>query len=221
MEKILLFGAGPHCNVVIDIVEKQAKYKIAGIIDSKKEIGSKFNDYKIIGRQENLIELSKKYNVNKGIVCLGDNYLRSKLVDILLNLKPNFEFANAIHPSVIIGKNVKIGKGNVLMPGVIVNTLAEIKNHCIINTNSFLEHDCVMENFSSLAPGVSMGGIVSIKQYSAIAVGAMLRDRVNIGEHTVIGSGAVVTKDIPANCIAYGNPAKVIRKRKIGEKYLK
>ena len=221
MEKIFLFGAGPHSNVVIDIIEKEAKYKIAGIIDSKKEIGSDFNDYKIIGRQENLVELSDKFNVNKGIVCLGDNYLRSKLVDIILNLKPDFSFVNAIHPSVIFGKNVKVGFGNVFMPGVIINTYAEINNHCIINTKSFLEHDCVLEDFSSLAPGVSMGGLVLIKEFTVIAVGATLRDRVTIGKHTIIGSGAVVTKDIPANSLAYGIPAKVIRKREIGEKYLK
>ena len=34
---------------------------------------------------------------------------------------------------------------------------------------------------------------------------------VSIGENTVIGAGAVVTKDLPANVVAVGNPARVIR----------
>lgn len=221
MENILLFGAGPQANIVIDIVEKEAKYKIAGVIDSKRDIGSNFNDYKVIGRQENLVELLEKYNVNKGIVSIGDNYLRYKLVNIILNLVPNFTFVNAIHPSVIIGKNVKIGKGNVIMPGVIINTYAQIQNFCMMHTNASLEHNSIMKDFSSISAGVTTGGYFTLKEFSAIALGVTLFDRITIGEHTVIGSGAVVTKDIPPYCIAYGSPAKIIRKRKIGEKYLK
>ena len=39
----------------------------------------------------------------------------------------------------------------------------------------------------------------------------MILPGVSIGENTVIGAGSVVTKNIPANCIAYGNPCKVVR----------
>jgi acetyltransferase-like isoleucine patch superfamily enzyme len=107
------------------------------------------------------------------------------------------------------------------MPGVIMNTFAQIENYCIINTGSVLEHDCKMEDFSSLATGVKTGGLVVIKKFTAVAIGAILRDRVTVGEHSVIGMGAVVTKDIPSFSVAYGIPAKIIGKRKIGEKYMK
>ena len=39
----------------------------------------------------------------------------------------------------------------------------------------------------------------------------MIVPGVTIGENTVIGAGSVVTKNIPANVVAYGNPCKVIR----------
>jgi galactoside O-acetyltransferase len=35
---------------------------------------------------------------------------------------------------------------------------------------------------------------------------------VTIGDNTVIGAGSVVTKDIPADCLAVGNPCRVVRK---------
>lgn len=41
--------------------------------------------------------------------------------------------------------------------------------------------------------------------------GAIIMPGVTIGENSVIGAGAVVTKDIPANVVAVGNPARVIR----------
>jgi acetyltransferase-like isoleucine patch superfamily enzyme len=44
-----------------------------------------------------------------------------------------------------------------------------------------------------------------------IGVGAIILPGVNIGDEVIIGAGAVVTKDIPSNTIAVGNPARVIK----------
>lgn len=49
-----------------------------------------------------------------------------------------------------------------------------------------------------------------------IGAGTIICPGVSIGENTVIGAGSVVTKDIPANCVAAGNPCKVVRE--IGER---
>ena len=46
-------------------------------------------------------------------------------------------------------------------------------------------------------------------------------DRVKIGRNSVVGSGSLVTKDLPNNVLAYGNPCKIIRNIKNGEKFLK
>ena len=44
-----------------------------------------------------------------------------------------------------------------------------------------------------------------------IGVNSIIMPGVHIGNQVIIGSGSVVTKDIPDNCIAAGNPAKVIK----------
>lgn len=44
-----------------------------------------------------------------------------------------------------------------------------------------------------------------------IGIGAMILPGVTIGDEVIIGANTVVTKDIPSNCIAVGNPAKVIK----------
>jgi acetyltransferase-like isoleucine patch superfamily enzyme len=77
-----------------------------------------------------------------------------------------------------------------------------------------------MHKFSSIAPGVSTGGLVEIGECSAIGVGASISDRISIGRHTVVGTGAVVVRDIPDLVVAYGNPARVQRSRAEGEKYV-
>jgi sugar O-acyltransferase (sialic acid O-acetyltransferase NeuD family) len=135
-------------------------------------------------------------------------------------LAPDFTFITAVHPSAQIGREVSIGAGAVLMAGTVVNSDSRIGAHCILNTKSSLDHDCVMDDFSSLAPGVTTGGVVQIGAYSAISLGANIIHGKNIGAHTIIGAGALVRENILDHCVAYGVPARVIRKRAEGEKYL-
>ena len=52
---------------------------------------------------------------------------------------------------------------------------------------------------------------VEIKDNVWIGGGCILLAGVTIGENSVIGAGSVVTRSIPANCVAVGNPCKVIR----------
>lgn len=221
MKNIVLFGGGLHANVCIDILEKAAQYRIVGIIDSVAAIGSDLYGYPVLGRQEDLVALVEEHAIDGGLVAIGDNYARCFVRDFILSQLPNFTFVNAIHPTVPIGRGATIGVGNVIMAGVIVNPGATIKDFCIINTGAQLEHNCFMDDFSHLSAGSVTGGKVRIGKFAAITLNVTILDRLSIGENTVVGSGAVVLKDLPDNVLAYGNPAKIIRVRQPGEKFLK
>jgi sugar O-acyltransferase (sialic acid O-acetyltransferase NeuD family) len=221
MDNIIIFGAGPHAACIIDIIEKENKYRIVGLTHPNMEIGSTLCGYPIIGRQEEIMALAEMYDIKGGIIAIGDNWTRRIVYEKVLLFVPGFEFITTIHPSVSIARDVSIGTGSVIMPGVVINIGAKVGICCIINTNSSLEHYCHMDDFTSLSPGVVTGGYFKLGRYSAITLGATIFDRITIGENTVIGSGAVVTKDIPDNVLVYGVPARIIRTRNMGEKYLK
>ncbi len=218
--KILLIGASEHAKVVMDIVEKQGKHQILGLIDSYKPAGEDIFGYKILGAEDALVNLFQRGEATGGIITIGDNWTRYLMAEKIKLLAPEFNFVTAIHPSASIARGVTIGAGSVLMAGVAVNSDSKIGEHCILNTQSALDHDCVMDDFSSLAPGVTTGGKVSIGAFSAISLGANIIHGVSVGEQTVLGAGALALKDIPDHCVAYGIPAKVMRKRAEGEKYL-
>ena len=218
---IVLIGGGNHVRYSIDIIEKLEKYKIVGIIDSKKEIGSDILGYKIIGRQQNIVTLIQEHNINCGIITIGDNWSRKIVHDEIINYVPDFKFVSAIHPTTVIGNNVNIGKGTIIMAGCIISPNVTIGEFCFFATGAILEHDSIMQDYSSVSAGSVTGGMVSIGRYTAIALGVVLMDRIKIGENSVIGSGSLVTKDIPDNVLVYGSPAKIIRERKLCEKFLK
>lgn len=220
-KNILIFGGGSHCKCIIDVIEAGEAYTIVGIVDSINEIGFEISGYKVIGRQDELLRLLSDFNVDGGIIAIGDNYLRRQLEQEIVSQKADFNFVNVVHPSVILSKSANIGRGNVFMAGVIINVGASIGNHCLINTGSQLEHFSVMENYSSLSAGVITGGYILLKEYSAIALGVTIFDRVSIGFNTVVGSGSLVTKDLPDNVLAYGTPAKIVKERQLNERFLK
>jgi sugar O-acyltransferase (sialic acid O-acetyltransferase NeuD family) len=220
MENIILIGAGSHARYCVDIIEKENKYKIIGFTDPYKPIGEKVCDYPVLGRQEDIIELSEKYNIQGGVITIGDNWIRKLVYDIIIGQMPDFMFVNAIHPSTIIGRNVFFGVGIVIMAGCIINPGSHVGNFCFFATGAQLEHDGYMDDYSSLSAGSITGGNVRIGKFTAITLGVTILDRIKIGDHSVIGSGSLVLKDVPDNVVAYGSPAKVIRSRKAGDKYL-
>jgi sugar O-acyltransferase (sialic acid O-acetyltransferase NeuD family) len=221
MKNLVLIGGGNHAHYTIDIIEKEGRYKIIGIIDSVHPINSDRFGYKIIGRQEDIKDLITKYKIDVGVISIGDNWGRFHVSKLIKDLVPNFEFVNAIHPSVIIGNNVRLGVGIVVMAGCIINPKSTIGDFCFFATGAQIEHDCIIEDFASVSAGSLMGGFVTIKKFSAITLGVTILDRIIVGENTVVGSGSLVLKDLPNNVLAYGNPCKIIREREKHEKFLK
>jgi sugar O-acyltransferase (sialic acid O-acetyltransferase NeuD family) len=217
---IIVIGSSGHAKVVIDCVEKENKYEIIGLLDRFKEIGASTFGYKIIGKEEDLPNLINMYKIEGGIIAIGDNFIRYTVCDKVLQISPQFNFINVIHPSAQISRNVQIGKGTVIMANTTISSDASVGDFCILNNNSSLDHDSKMLDYSSLAPGASIGGNVKIGLFTAVSIGAKVIHGITIGDHTIIGAGSIVLKNIPKYVVAYGTPAKVIRDRIAGGKYL-
>lgn len=75
----------------------------------------------------------------------------------------------------------------------------------------FLADERINQNYPDGYHDLEYSKPVTIKKNAWIASNVTICGGVTIGENTVIGAGSVVTRDIPANCIAVGTPAKVLR----------
>ena len=142
MNNIVIFGVSGHAKVIVDILSSYKNTRIAGFIDNSSNVGDEILGFKVLGKDTSLKSLMKKFNFNKGVIAMGDNIRRCKVENKIKSLHKNFQFVNCIHKSAVISKSVKIGNGNVIMPGVVINTHSVIGDHCILNTNSSLDHDC-------------------------------------------------------------------------------
>jgi len=191
-----------------------------GIIDAQEEIGSIKFGYKIIGRQDAIKQIAALYEVDGGVISIGDNWTRYYVAKEIRSYVSDFKFFNAIHPSCIIGEHVKFGEGIVAMAGVIFNPRSTVGDHTFFATGAQVEHDCIIGDYASISAGSITGGYVELGDFAAITLGVTVFDRTKIGKNSVVGAGSLVVKDLPDNVLAYGSPAKIIRKREAGEKFL-
>jgi sugar O-acyltransferase (sialic acid O-acetyltransferase NeuD family) len=220
MKPIAIVGASGHAGVVIDIVEKTGELSIVGLIDSFRPKGAGRLGYSILGSEGDIPTLRAEYGFDRIIIAIGDNWVRFQLWEKIRTANEQLVLSSVIHPSAQIARDVMIGPGTVAMAGVVVNTGARIGAGCILNTSCSVDHDCDLGEFSSLGPGVTIGGDVRIGRFSAVSLGAKVIHGVTIGEHSVIGAGATVVRNVPEGVVAYGTPARVIRARVPGDKYL-
>jgi len=217
---IILIGARGHARAVADVIKAEGRYRIAGLIDSFQKPGTVCFGYEILGGEKDLPHICSNLKTRKAFIAIGDNYQRQAMAKRVQEAIPDIEFITCIHPSAIIGSDVTIGAGTAIMPGVIIVSGCKITEGCLLNTASSIDHEGIMEAWSSLGPGAIAGGRVRVGERSAINLGAKVVNDISIGHDTLVGAGAVVTEDIPDNVVAYGVPCRVIRERKPGEKYI-
>jgi len=191
MEKILLIGGGGHCRSVIDVIEQEDRFQIAGIIDKPELLGSKILNYEVIGSDDNLKVLSKKFNyalVTVGQIVSAD--LRIKLSTLLKEL--DFILPTVISPRAYVSKYAKIDEGTIIMHDAIVNANAQVGKNCIINTKALIEHDSIIKDYCHISTGTIVNGGVTIEENSFIGSNVTMKEAIVIKKNSFIKAGSVV-----------------------------
>lgn len=119
-------------------------------------------------------------------------------------------FFSVHHNNTIQMDDVAIAEGALFSPFTTVTSNVRIGRHFHCNLYSYVEHDCVIGDFVTFAPGVKCNGNVTIGDGAYIGAGAIIRHGLSIGARATIGMGAVVTKDVPVGETWVGNPARPI-----------
>lgn len=106
-----------------------------------------------------------------------------------------------IESDVIIGNNVTVKSGVYIWDGT------RIEDNVFIGPNATLTNDPMPR--SKKYPERFSG--ITLKKGCSIGANATILPGITIGENAMVGAGTVVTKDVPANAVVVGNPAKIIR----------
>ena len=195
-------------TMVFDILETNnffPKIKIInniGYIPTKEYINNNFN-----------IEILDNLKlVEDDLLVLGASQKSTK-IKLLENFKDlNSErFYNVISNSSEISSTTKIGNGCIINSMVCIAGHTTLGDFVFVNRNVSIGHHTKIGNFTTINPGSNIAGNVEIGYNCQIGIGCNVFNGVKIGNNSIIGAGSLVTKNIPDNVVAYGNPCKIIK----------
>ena len=203
-KKIVLIGSGGHARSCIQVIEELEEFSISGLIGLPNEVDSEQFGYKVIGSDSDLPAIRK--SIEHAVITVG----QILNPEIRVNLFEKAEAAGFVLPTIIsksaqISSHTTIGKGCMIMNGVIINSGAQIGQNCIINTRALIEHDVVVGDHSHVSTGVIVNGATRIGSQTFIGSVSIIRNGLIIGDNCLVGMGSVVVKDLKDNSREIGS----------------
>ncbi len=204
MKNLLIWGAGGHGRVVLDVARSTGDFTALAFLDDKTQ-EYEVDGCPVVGGADDLVRLSKQYS--HFIISIGDNAARESCWHRALAV--DIQAATLVHPSASISSTASIGAGSLIMPGAVINAGAVVGANCIINSGAIVEHDCRIGDHVHLSPRAVLGGAVKIGCRTHLGIGASVLPEVSIGGDCTVGAGAVVLHDLPPRVTAVGVPARI------------
>jgi sugar O-acyltransferase (sialic acid O-acetyltransferase NeuD family) len=121
------------------------------------------------------------------------------------------EFATVVDPTAVIASTSSFGRGTLVNAGVIVGAKTNTGAFVVINRGASIGHHVQIEDYVSTGPSCVICGCCHIGHGAFVGGGAVISPKLAVGANSIVGAGAVVVKDVPANSVVVGNPARVIR----------
>lgn len=199
MNQLIIIGASGHGKVVADCAVRNGYNHIIFLDDN--ESVTHCGRYKVVGRSKEVEKLGGDV-----IVAIGNADCR-KRIQISISEE---RLVTLVHPEAVVGDDVEIGAGSIVMAGAVINSGSRIGKGVIVNTSSSIDHDCMIGDFVHVAVGAHLAGSVSVGDNSWIGAGAIINNNLYICSSCMIGAGAVVVKDIEEEGTYVGVPAKRI-----------
>jgi sugar O-acyltransferase (sialic acid O-acetyltransferase NeuD family) len=149
------------------------------------------------------------------VTCIGGEhgYARYTISEELKKL--GLEPVDLISRSAILDGVDGIGEGLQMMPGAVVHKFSSLGNQCIVNTNSTIDHECILGDGVHVMGSASIAGLVTIGDFATIGTNATILPNLRVGKGAYVGAGAVVTKDVEDFSVVLGVPARVVKKKEL------
>jgi sugar O-acyltransferase (sialic acid O-acetyltransferase NeuD family) len=201
---MLLAGAKGLAKQILPILREQHLDSGLLVYDRNPEINS-FYEFEVFNDLDSLAKLFKADN-HFFILGVGNPMVRKKVFVELSELggKPYSLVSN----SATISEDVRIGSGNTILQGVIMENGSRTGIMSLLNLRCLICHDVQLGDFCEVGPGAILLGESSVGDGSFIGAGAIINPGIKVGRNCLVASGAVVIADVPDNTMVAGVPAR-------------
>lgn len=219
--KIIILGTGGNSADILDTLNElnnaqgERVYECLGFLDDD---AAKWNreilGARVLGALDTAPHYADCFFVN-GIA--GVNNFWKKREIIARTQMPRERFETIIHPTASVSRTAQLGQGVVIFQNVTVTSRVVIGDHVMVLPNTVLSHDDAIGAYTSIAGGASVSGSVRVGEACYLGANVCVKEGVTIGAGSLVGMGSVVLRDIEANTVVVGNPARVLRRVRADE----
>jgi sugar O-acyltransferase (sialic acid O-acetyltransferase NeuD family) len=114
-------------------------------------------------------------------------------------------------PHAVIASSATIEEGVTVNAAAVIAGAVIMERYAAVNRSASIGHHVHVEAYATIGPGAVIAGSARIGRGAFIGAGAVVLPKCSIGANAVVGAGAVVTRDVPANVLVAGHPARVIQ----------
>ncbi|MCL2508214.1 MAG: acetyltransferase [Oscillospiraceae bacterium] len=207
-KELVLIGAGGLGREVLWQLDALDRYDILGFVDDAPSLqGASVNGLPVVGDTQWLIDYPKEICA---VICVGNSQVRKNIYN-KIKVNPRVSFPTVIADNVRFSPFVTFGQGCVICLSTVLTVNIALGDFVVAGVGCTVGHDAALDDFVTLYPGAVVSGNVHIGACAEIGTGANIIQGKRVGGNAVIGAGAVVVRDIPADCTAVGVPAKPIK----------
>lgn len=206
MKDIVIIGAGGCGKDALWLAERLNRTVLGFLDDTPEKQNTEVLGYPVLGKIADVEQFAQA----EFVIAIASPRARAALFH-QMHAQFTPSFASLIDPSVIIGKNTHIATGCLIFAGVILTTDSTVGQQAIIHINSTIGHDVVINDFVTIAPNVSVSGNVTLGDKVELGTNATIKEKVTIEQGVMVGMGSVINKNVEANKVIAGNPAKAIK----------
>ncbi|MCB0977317.1 MAG: NeuD/PglB/VioB family sugar acetyltransferase [Acidimicrobiales bacterium] len=210
-QRIVIAGAGGHGREVLDVLEDMATagadVSVVGFVDDAPA-----HPERITARGAVLLEGFGDVRAEGAHYVVGVAGAAGRRALVARAEAAGLRAASLRHPSVVSGSSNIVGEGLIAFPLASYTTNITFGRHVHLSRCSTVGHDCVFGDFVTVLPGANVSGDVRLGDDVWVGTGATILQGVSVGSGTTVGAGAVVTRDLPPDVVAFGVPAKPVRR---------
>ena len=203
VQRLLVIGGGDGAVQILDILAKTPDQRAVAIFDDNPSLqGKTIGGVPVTGgiQMDCIVDLFDKGEFDAAVISISTIIkLRAEIFE-KLKLR-GVRFANVIHPSAIIGSNVSIGEGNVIMAFCHIGACAAIGDNNFISAYCSIEHHNTLGSHCSFGPGVVTSSRVKFGNRVRCGTGIYIEPKITIGAEAVIGSGCILWNNVPDRAI--------------------
>jgi sugar O-acyltransferase (sialic acid O-acetyltransferase NeuD family) len=167
-----------------------------------------FNQFMILRSFEEVGQVFMDIEDQSFCLGLGNPVLRSRMSEQFIRIGGSL--TSVISSMAQIGNfGTTLGEGCCVLPGVVITSNVILGRGCLINPNATISHDTRLGDFVEVSPGVNVTGNCQVGDYSFLGSNSVILPKIQVGKNVVVAAGAVVSRNVPDDCMVAGVPATV------------